>query len=348
MSTSIAETVDAPAPRERGWGRVTFATLCFLVIPITPLLRVLLPMEQTALLLAPAMAACAVVGWLAGGRAALAAVWTLVAAWSVARLSGGSSGERIFPLLQGGWALLVAASFGVLLAVRRDVTAPFLPRGLRAIALALGVALLVAVVVPGGPARVADGVAIEAGRRAEESRAGWRKMTGLKEWTDFVAQNPSAGEMATLVETQLTALPASARSLFPSLAALEALAALALAWALYHRLGRARLGPPLGKIRDFRFNDQMVWGVVGGLALVLLPGVALVRAIGANLLLFFGALYTVRGVGVFLWMASPGRLATAALVVLALLFWNVLGVMALGLGVGDTWLDWRSRARTKT
>jgi len=173
-------------------------------------------------------------------------------------------------------------------------------------------------------------------------------MTGLQEWKDFVAQNPSAGEMADLVETQLTALPSSARTLFPSLAALEALVALALAWALYHRLGRARLGPPLGTIRDFRFNDQMVWGVVGGLALVLLPGVALVRAIGANLLLFFGALYTVRGVGVFMWMASPGRLATAALVVLALLFWNVLGVMALGLGVGDTWLDWRSRARTKT
>lgn len=345
MSTSVAEPVESPVPRERGWGRVTFATLCFLFIPMTPLLRVLLPTEQTALLLAPALAVCAVVGWLAGGRAALAAVWTLVAAWSVARLSGGSG---IFPTLQGGWALLVAASFGVLLVVRRDATAPFLTRGLRAIALSLGVALLVTAVVPGGPTRVADGVAIEAGRRAEESRTGWRRMTGLQEWKDFVAQNPSAGEMADLVETQLTALPASARTLFPSLAALEALVALALAWALYHRLGRARLGPPLGTIRDFRFNDQMVWGVVGGLALVLLPGVALVRAIGANLLLFFGALYTVRGVGVFLWMASPGRLATAALVVLALLFWNVLGVMALGLGVGDTWLDWRSRARTKT
>lgn len=337
--------MDAPAPRERGWGRVTFATLCFLVIPMTPLLRVLLPTEHTALLLAPALAACAVVGWLAGGRAMLAAAWTLVAAWSVARLS---DGDGIFPLLQGGWALLVAASFGVLVAARRDVTAPFLPRALRAIAMSVGVALLVTVAVPGGPTRVADGVAAEAGRRAEESRIGWHQMTGLPEWKDFVAKNPSAGEMANLVETQLTALPASARSLFPSLAALEALMALALAWALYHRLGRARIGPPLGAIRDFRFNDHMVWGVVGGLALVLLPGVAIVRAIGANLLMFFGALYTIRGVGVFMWMASPGRMATAALVVLALLFWNVLGVMALGLGVGDTWLDWRSRVRTKT
>ena len=345
MSTSVAEPVVVPAPHERGWARITFATMAFLVIPMTPLLRVLLPTEQTALLVAPALAACAIIGWLAGGRAALAGVWTLMAAWSVTRLSDGNG---IFPLLQGGWALLVAAAFGVLVAVRRDVAAPFLPRALRAIALSVGVALLVTVVVPGGPKRIADGMAAEAGRRAEESRTGWRQMTGRPEWKDFVAKNPSAGEMANLVEAQLTSLPASARSLFPSLAALQALVALALAWALYHRLGRARIGPPLASIRDFRFNDLLVWGVVGGLALLLLPGVAIIRAIGANVLLFFGALYAVRGVGVFMWMASPGRMATGALVVLALLFWNVLGVMALGLGVGDTWLDWRNRARPKT
>ena len=345
MATTVAEAVNLPAPRERGWGRVTLATIAFLVIPMTPLLRVLLPTEQTALLLAPALAACAIVGWLLGGRAMLAAIWTLVAAWSVARLSGGTG---LFPLLQGGWALLVAASFGVLAMVRRNAVEAFLPRALRAVSMSLGVALLVTVVVPGGPTRVADGVAAEAGRRAEESRTGWRQMTALPEWKDFVAQNPSAGEMADLVEAQLAALPVTARSLFPSLAALEALAALALAWAMYHRLGRARIGPPLGSIRDFRFNDLMVSGVVGGLALVLLPGMAIVRSIGANLLLFFGALYTIRGVGVFMWVASPGRMATTLLVVVSLLFWNVLGVMALGIGVGDTWLDWRSRAKPKT
>lgn len=153
--------------------------------------------------------------------------------------------------------------------------------------------------------------------------------------------------MADLVEQQLMALPVTSRTLFPSLAALEALAALALAWALYHRVGRARVGPPLAAVRDFRFNDHMVWGVVAGLGMTLIPGLAIVRAIGANLLVFFGALYTIRGVGVFMWMWSPGRVATALLVVVALIFWNVLGVMALGLGVGDTWLDWRSRAKPK-
>jgi hypothetical protein len=343
MTAGAIEPTESPVPRERGWGKVVLATLAFLLVPLTPLLRVVLPVEQTVLLLAPALAALAVAGWLAGGRAALAVVWTALAAWSVAALSGGG----LFSLLQGGWALLVAAVFGGLVVLRRDRQEPLLPRALRAIATSFALALTVTATVPDGATRVADGVAAEAGRRAEQSRAAWRQVTAMPEWKDFVTQNPQAGEMAALVDTQLAELPAVARRLFPSLAALEVLAALALAWALYHRIGRARLGPPLGRLREFRFNDHLVWGVVVGLGLVVVPGMALVRSIGANLLVFFGALYTIRGAGVFLWMVSPGRLASALLVVIAVLFWNVLGVMALGLGVGDTWLDWRARARAR-
>lgn len=343
MTAVATEPADIPVPRERGWGRVVLATAAFLIIPLTPLVRILVPTDQTALLLAPAFAALAVAGWLAGGRGALAVVWVLVAGWSVSQFAGAG----LFALLQGGWALLVAATFGVLAVVRRDDSAPFLPRGLRAVGIALAVGFVLTVAVPGGPTRVADGVAAEAGRRAEQSRSGWRQMTSLPEWKEFVAENPQAGEMSTLVETQLAALPVTTRTLFPALAALEALAALALAWALYHRVGRARIGPPLASVKEFRFSDHMVWGVVAGLGMTLIPGIALVRAVGANLLVFFGALYTIRGVGVFMWMWAPGRLATALLVIVALLFWNVLGVMALGLGVGDTWLDWRSRAKVK-
>ncbi|MBM4194712.1 MAG: hypothetical protein FJ202_10090 [Gemmatimonadetes bacterium] len=332
---------EVPAPREQGWARVLFGVALFLILPVTPLLRVVLPIEQTALLLGPAIAACAVVGWIGGGRTSLAVVWTAVAAWSVWQLSGGG----LFALLQGGWALLVAATFGVVLLAARDRTAEFLPSALKAVGIAAAVVLVLSVVVPGGPTRVADGIAAESGRRAEQSRAGWRTLTATAEWKEFATANPAADEMAKLVDTQLAQLPVTARTLFPALAALEALAALALAWALYHRIGRARIGRPLGALKEFRFSDHFVWGVVGGLGLLLIPGAALVRAIGANMLLSAGALYTIRGVGVFLWMISPGRVATAFLVVLALLFWNVLGVMALGLGVGDTWLDWRRRAR---
>ena len=33
---------------------------------------------------------------------------------------------------------------------------------------------------------------------------------------------------------------------------------------------------------------------------------------------------------------------------LAIFMWPVLGVFALGVGLGDTWLDWRRRARPTT
>jgi hypothetical protein len=342
VSTSANEPVETPpVPRERGWGKVAFATLAFLVLPLTPLLRVLLPVERTALLIAPALAAMTIAGWIAGGRVALAVVWVGVATWSVVQLTGAG----LFALLQGGWALLVAASFAGIVLAKRDASKPFFPQALIAVGASMALALAVTVFTPSGPARVADGVLVEAGRRAEVSRAGWREMTSLKEWQDLVATNPSADSLSKVVDQQLNDLPTRARTIFPALAALEALFALALAWALYHRLGRARLGPPLASVRAFRFNDQLVWGVVGGLALVLLPGATIFSTIGSNLLVFFGALYTIRGVGVFMWMWAPGRVATAALVIIGLVFWNILGVLALGLGVGDTWFDWRNRPR---
>lgn len=340
MTDAATPVVTAPAPRERGWLKIALAAAALVLLPLTPLVRVLLPVEQTILLLAPALAALAVAGWLSGGRERLPLTWTLVAAWVVWQMTD----RTLFSLLQGGWALLVAGAFGAFVVLRRRAGVRFLPCALGAIGAALAVALVFMAIVPGGPKRVSDGIAAESARRAQESLASWRLMTGQSAWKDFVAENPSAEQMATIVETELAALPATARTLFPALAALEALAAFGLAWALYHRIGRVTLGRPLGRLRDFRFNDHMVWGVVAGLGMALIPGVALVRAVGANLLVFFGALYTMRGVGVFVWMLSPGRVASAFLILIALLFWNVLGVLALGLGIGDTWLDWRARA----
>ena len=70
------------------------------------------------------------------------------------------------------------------------------------------------------------------------------------------------------------------RTVFPALLALQSLAALALAWATYHRLGRARLGAPLEPLREFRFNDQLVWGLIVGLTIVLLPTLTPLRDLG--------------------------------------------------------------------
>ena len=145
------------------------------------------------------------------------------------------------------------------------------------------------------------------------------------------------------------------RTIFPSLLALESLAALALAWATYHRLSRARLGAPLRPLREFRFNDQLVWGLIVGLTIVLLPTLSALRDVGQNLLVFFGALYAVRGLGVLDWFMAPGTLGVALAIGAVLLFAPVLqvfaalaflmlAVAAIALGLGDTWADWRGRA----
>ena len=129
--------------------------------------------------------------------------------------------------------------------------------------------------------------------------------------------------------------------LLPStpLLALQTLAALALGWAIFQRLSRVRVGPPLGALRGFRFNDQLVWGLAVGLTILLLPAFAEAQAIGLNLVVFFAMLYFVRGLGVLAWVSKGGLFVILA-VVLAL-FPPVLSAV----GLSDTWLDWRSRAK---
>jgi len=164
--------------------------------------------------------------------------------------------------------------------------------------------------------------------------------TGTGQWADVL----SPAEL----ERQLQTLSNAGVEVFPALLALESLAALALAWAAYHRLGRTRLGAPLAPFREFRFNDQLVWGLIVGLTVVFLPTLAGLRAAGSNLLVFFGALYALRGLGVLAWFLAPGPLASALAVGAVMLFWPILLVAALGLGLGDTWADWRRRPRPTT
>ena len=128
---------------------------------------------------------------------------------------------------------------------------------------------------------------------------------------------------------------------------------------MYHRLSRARIGPPLGRLREFRFNDQLVWGLIVGLTFVFLGTLSSIAGVGHNMLVFFGALYALRGLGVLSWFMAPGALAMTATVGFAMLWWPVLnviaalgflflGIAAFGLGLGDTWADWRNKARSTT
>ena len=58
-------------------------------------------------------------------------------------------------------------------------------------------------------------------------------------WREWSAKIPSLNTLQTDVAKNLAAFSAAGRAVFPALLALESLAALALAWATYHRLSRA-------------------------------------------------------------------------------------------------------------
>jgi hypothetical protein len=163
-----------------------------------------------------------------------------------------------------------------------------------------------------------------------------------------VADNPRFAAMIEQMLESWNRMPEVTVSFFPALLALESLAALALAWGLFHRISRTRVGPPLSRLRDFRFGDQLVWGLLAGIVLVVIPSLDALRGLGLNLIVFFGALYALRGLGVLAWFMADRRLALAILVVLGILFTPAVGALALGLGLGDTWVDWRGKARQPT
>lgn len=241
---------------------------------------------------------------------------------------------------------MLAGAFGAVVLLQQERS--FLARAMVAMVAGFGLASVGVLAVPGGFGKAAETLRVEVARRAEISSTQWRQMTATAEWQQFVGENPEAGNLSNEVDRQLQALPEVAGVLFPAMLALESLLALALAWGLYHRIGRVRLGPPLARLREFKFNDVLVWGIVGGLALVVLPLPPLGRAIGVNCLVFFGALYAARGLGVLVWFLAPGRWMAVFLTLFTVFFWHVVGVVAVGIGLGDTWFDWRGRARPKS
>jgi hypothetical protein len=339
----VTEGEGAVGAREQGWRGPILALLLLVILPATPLLRILLPFEQSILLLVPVLAVLAVAGWRLGGRWPLALFWSVLAVWMLWQ-----PGDRAtaFDLLARGWVAILAATFGGL--SMAGTGERFLPRALMAIGVSLAVSAFVAVIASGGAAGAVEVLAGEVSRRAALSTEQWRVMTSTEEWLGFVERNPNAKVLADGVDQQLASMPGFARRLFPALLALESLAAMALAWAAYHRLGRVRLGPPLARLQDLRFNDALVWGIIAGMVLVVLPAPGLVRTAGINLLVFFGALYALRGLGVMLWFLAPGRWMKVFLLLFTFLFWHVVGLVAVAIGIGDTWFDWRRRLRPKS
>jgi hypothetical protein len=323
------ERAAAPAPREARWRGLLLGLAAFLLLPLQSPINRLLPIDNTLLLLLPLLAACFVVGWWAGGSASMALVWLGLAAFVLTRPP--VAGATGYYDLARAWGLLVAGSFG-LVCVAGSRTS-FISRALSSLALASAIGLAMALLAHLDVARIPQifGDQLAARRSLINVRL---PMPALETSGDAAARLLPVSEIAV----------ALARLAIPALLALEALAAAALAWALYHRLSRARLGAPLSRFRDFRFNDQLIWGLVVGIVLVVLPSFEQLEPIGRNLVLFFGVLYALRGLGVMTWLAALGGTALRAwAVLLGLLFFWITPALAFGMGLGDTWFDVRNR-----
>jgi hypothetical protein len=330
----------AARPTGSGWRRFVLALLAFVAFAFVPPGPAFAPIAAASIpvLLGAVIVTCAIVAWALGGGPSLAAVAVALGLAVIGRLVS-NGGE--YQTLALGWTVVLSASFGLV-----SLVAPaqaFLPRALTSIVIALIVALISAAAFGGGLERVRGAVHAEALRRSQVIDSVSQTNFTSDAWRDAEQRWEWLADFRRASEDGMQGLPNRTVLLLPAMLALQSLVALALGWTSFHRLSSARVGPPLAPLRDFRFNDQLVWAIAVGLTILVLPEFSEGRAAGLNLLLFFGALFALRGLAV---LASfrRGSLLVTLLVIVTLLAWPLGAGVASSLGLADIWLDVRGRA----
>ncbi len=244
----------------------------------------------------------------------------------MALMALGAVGERTgLWWAERGWALLVGGWF-VALTLSRPAAA-FLPRALGALVGAGAVAGALMIT------RADAWATLNSQMVAVVQAASDVWSPGLK------GQYPEADVAAMLKQIADVQI-----MLFPAVVALSTLSALGVAWWLYVWLGHDS-DQGLLPLREFRFSDHLVWVIIGGLVLWLLG----VKRAGINVMIFMGALYALRGAAVVSYFGVGQSFGGAAMVMIALLLLPQAVLMAiLVIGLGDTWLDLRGKARAMT
>jgi hypothetical protein len=240
-------------------------------------------------------------------------------------LSGGMLGP-----LSRGWALLLGGIYLILALVRPDWDV--ISRALASVGLAFAAGVLGLLVV--GQAEVVEAMVREHFETVSALTIG-----------DLQSRMPDSAWVADLRGASERISELQAR-LFPALLGLQSVAALALASWWIRKLGRTdHPAFELHPLREFRFNDQLIWLLIGGIALLILPLGDAAAAAALNVLVFMGGLYVLRGLAVFVFLAAGSKsIVTMVLGALALIFlYPIAFTAALLMGVGDTWLDVRRR-----
>ena len=231
--------------------------------------------------------------------------------------------------LERGWAVVLAGWFVVL--TMRWPRSRFFPRAFAAVAATAALVSLLVMVRPGS-----------------WSIVNWLITEGMIRSVSLIAQMSMALDSEVSLSTaQLNTLfewAAQQGRLFPALLGLSSLSGLAVAWWAYVRLSTGS-GLGLGPLREFRFNDHLVWLLLTGLALMVFGAGEGWTSAGSNAVVFMGGLYAVRGAAVLLFLNGGVTGFGFFLLAVAMLFLAPVLIMgALVVGVGDTWLDLRSRA----
>src|SRR6478752_613611 len=121
--------------KKRSWRPLLCGLAAFLLFPVLPFFEAIIPIGQSLLLLVPVIAACSIVGWKVGGRAALAVIWLALSVWILLQPAG--TPGTPYDQMARGWAIILAASFG--LVSLWSTTSPFFVRALAAVGIASGV-----------------------------------------------------------------------------------------------------------------------------------------------------------------------------------------------------------------
>ncbi len=302
---------------ERGWTLTRAALLvaaAVLLSPISPVWLVLVPL---ALLL----------------LAFRTEDWMSVAIAAVI-LGLGFAGSRPGGMewyVPRAWSLIAGGAFVAVTAARGH--AGLVGRTLGAVGLALMVVLAIGAIRPGVLQAVDWWMAAEIRQAALAAGDILRQFRGN---TD-----PDLGRQLDAAVQKWVDLQ---QDVYPAMLSLATLAGLGLSWFGLERLSGSVRSP--GPVRDFRFSDQLIWLLIGGLMLLVLPLGGFAFRLGENATLFMGGLYLLRGTAILMWIGAAAATSvwTAALLTLAALFLYpfVFGT-ALVLGVSDTWLDLRAR-----
>ena len=227
--------------------------------------------------------------------------------------------------LERGWALLLGGCF-----VGRSIVRPKMKISDRALEAVFGALVLgtILMTLMSGAWNIVDWVISDRVRAT-------------------VAQVIALGGSEGLAPALITALYQTAEVqilIFPALTALASMSALLLSWWLFIFFS-GRSEEALGPVKNFRFNDHLIWMLVVGLFLLFTRWSEPLQRLGSNAVVFIGALCAVRGAAVIVFITGGFSVLGYAMTLFGLVIVPpiVLGGAVL-IGIADIYLDFRKRS----